>query len=71
MNDGEPKPDRRELFRSAGRAAATGALAALAVVLPRRGAAASCDRRTCRRCPVLTRCELPRASDERRRARKP
>ena len=71
MNGGESQPDRREFFRAVARAAATGALVVLAAVLLRRRESWDCRRPSCRRCPVLTRCKLPRAEDERRRARNP
>ena len=64
-------PDRRGFFRAAARATVGGALVVLAAVLLRRRESWDCRRPTCRRCAVLTRCELPRAEDEKRRTRTP
>jgi hypothetical protein len=66
-----PQPDRREFFRAVARAGLGGGLAVLAAVLLARRESWDCRRPSCRRCPVLTRCELPRAEDEKRRTPTP
>jgi len=62
---------RREFFRSAGRAAAVGALAALGGALAVRAAGAARRRGgdcrgPCAACPVIERCYLPAAVARRR-----
>ena len=71
MKGGESQPSRRKFFRAVARAGAGGALAVLAAALLRRRESWDCRRPSCRRCPVLTRCKLPRAEDEKRRVKTP
>jgi len=65
-NRTETEPSRREVFRCWARYAVLGVLTGFSAVLLVRGAGASaggpCSRSaSCRECPGLSRCKLPRA----------
>jgi len=63
----EPQVNRRELFRSAARAAAGGVLAVAGALLLKRSRTGGCKGAACGECPTLASCREPAAQAQKHR----